>query len=56
MSGRRASPSLEVFTDRVHEQSILAQAAADLDQLLTAAAGLKRVPGASRRLASPPPH
>jgi hypothetical protein len=41
MSGWRASPSLEVFTDRVHELSILAQAAADLDQLLTAAAGLK---------------
>ena len=41
MSGWRASPSLEVFTDRVHELNILAQAAADLDQLLTAAAGLK---------------
>ena len=41
MSEKRASPSLEVFTDRVHELSILAQAAADLDQLLTAAAGLQ---------------
>ena len=41
MSGWRASPSLEVCTDRLHELNILAQAAADLDQLLTAAAGLK---------------
>ena len=41
MSGRRASPSREVFTDRVHELSIRVQAAADLDQLLTAAAGLR---------------
>jgi predicted AAA+ superfamily ATPase len=32
MSDRRASPSLEVFTDRVHELSILAQAAADLER------------------------
>lgn len=30
MSDWRASPSLEVFTDRVHELNILAQAAADL--------------------------
>lgn len=31
MNGWRASPSLEVFTDRVHELGILAQAAADLE-------------------------
>ena len=28
----RASPSLEVFTDLVHELNILAQAAADLER------------------------
>ncbi len=28
---RRASPAREVFTDRVHELNILAQAAADLE-------------------------
>ena len=39
MSGWRASPWK--YPDRVHELSILAQAAADLDQLLTAAAGLR---------------
>ena len=32
MSDWRASPSLEVFTDRVHELNILAQAAADLER------------------------
>ena len=32
MSEWRASPSLEVFTDRVHELNILAQAAADLER------------------------
>ena len=32
MSDWRASPSLEVFTDRVHELGILAQAAADLER------------------------
>jgi hypothetical protein len=41
MSGWCASPSLEVFTDRVHELNILAQAAADLVQFLMAAAGLQ---------------
>ena len=32
MNGWRASPSLEVFTNRVHELDILAQAAADLER------------------------
>ena len=32
MNGWRASPSLEVFTNRVHELNILAQAAADLER------------------------
>ena len=41
MSGWCASPSLEVFTDRLHELNILAQAAADLEQLLAAAATLQ---------------
>ena len=41
MCGWCASPSLEVCTDRLHELNILAQAAADLDQLLAAAVGLQ---------------
>jgi len=32
MSDWRASPSLKVFTDRVHELNILAQAVADLQR------------------------
>jgi hypothetical protein len=32
MSNWRANPSVEVFTDRVHELNILAQAAGDLER------------------------